>query len=68
MLSFRGKPVIVRATVMSPLNEPLAKLVYPRPPWWQVCLSVLARFLEVDWQAIAGWLQTLQFRRRVREA
>ena len=77
MLRFRREPIIVRATVMSPLNEPLAKLVYPEPPWWQnegvakVRDEVVDLLLQVDWTGIPGKLEKLQnffFRRRVREA
>lgn len=77
MLKFRRKPVIKHLTTLSSLNEPFVQVVYPRPPWWQVCLGVLPRFVEVDLSVVSAWVQTgvkwvqsfpVASRRRVREA
>ena len=77
MLGLRRKPVIKHFTALSHLNEPFVTVIYPRPPWWQVCLGVLPRFVEVDLSVVSAWVQTfvkwlqslpVVSRRRVREA
>ena len=77
MLWVRRKPVIKRFTTISRVNERLAQLVYPEPPWWQnegvakVRDEIVDFLLQVDWAGILGKLEKLQnffFRRRVREA
>ncbi len=77
MLRFRRKPAIKYFRTTSRVNEPLAQLVEPEPPWWEneglakVRDEVVNWLLEFEWAGVLElWepLQNLFFRRPVREA
>lgn len=71
---FKRKPEVVRFTTLSRVNEPLARVVEPMPPWWrndrakQLGWWALRRLESVATNEAVSWIKDALFRRPVREA